>query len=135
MLLVTRERFDYLIIDCTANIRDAITFLGMYHANRIVEVMRASVVNYKYRLSHQIFLDDFNFGEKTLSIINCDMGYLDVPRTEKALKIKFFCSLPYCETIIEAENNGEILSAGNVRTRRDGKFIKGVNALAYELTN
>jgi len=133
LLLTTKERFDCIIVDCTASIKDSMTFIGLSYSTMIIDILQANITDYKFRLSHQPFLDEFRLREKVVYVINGDRGYFDIRLAEKGLKTKFSYILPYSETVFEAENNGEILSPDNIRSKKDKQYLKTINSLVSEV--
>ena len=133
LIAFTKDRFDFLIIDCTSDIKNALTFLANYSADKIIEVIKASITNFKYRLSHQIYFEEMGLAAKTISVINMDKGLIDLGEVEKALSLKLPFALPYTRTVQAAEGDGEILTKGNMKTRNDKKYLKAMDKLMEEI--
>lgn len=115
-------KFHFQIMDCTQDFHNPLTFLAMRRADIIIEVIRATLSDYMFRVAYENFLKEFGFIEKVISVINQDRNIVSIPEMEKNLGIKVRCIFPYTDTIILNESNGKILK--NAVNRRDIEYLK-----------
>ena len=133
LYMTVRERFDYILVDCTQNFRDALTFLGIFNADTIIEVVKATLPDYMFRTSYKAFFEEFRFADKAITILNQEDNFVDIKKMEKHLGIQFSYIFPYTKTVRKSESNCELLTAKNIVTTKDKAYVKELDKLTASL--
>ncbi len=130
LLINTKDKFNYYIIDCTESFGDTLTTLGCRYADRVVEVIRPSIQAAAFRAAHRELIDGLKLAPKLIPVANNNKNLIDINELEQKLKLKFTGILPYSRSVERSEGTGEPVCLSGAVTRADREYIKEIRKIA-----
>ncbi|WP_313559190.1 AAA family ATPase [Ruminiclostridium cellobioparum] len=135
LILNTKDKFDYYIIDCTENFTDTLTAIGCQYADIILEIMKPTIQSAAFRISHEELLESIKLKDKIVSIANLNKDLMRISDIEHKAKVKFAQILPYSKNVENAENTGEPITLLGPQNRADKEFIRKITQIAEIIEN
>lgn len=133
LILSTKDKFDYLIIDGTEIFNETLTLLALYYADKIVEVIKASLQGSIFRAAHSDLIENLKLMPKMISVVNLDKKYIDIKKAKQELKIELPIILPYVKEVEISENTGIPFYQKGATNRMEREYIKGIDIIAGRL--
>jgi MinD-like ATPase involved in chromosome partitioning or flagellar assembly len=135
LLLNTKDKFDYYIIDCTETFTDTLTTIGCQYADVVLEVIKPTIQAAAFRISQEELLESIRLKHKIVSVASCNKDLIKLSDFEHRAKLRFSAVLPYSRNVESSENTAEPIALVGPSSRADKEFIKGIAKIADLIEN
>jgi MinD-like ATPase involved in chromosome partitioning or flagellar assembly len=131
--LIQRARipFDLLVIDGSADLQNALTYIGMMAASTIVSVYQPSIVTCLWHQAHTQLFSQLRIRDRQLHVLNADNAACDRGAVLKVLGIKLGYELPFVPNAPIYENIGTPIVYQ--KDKPSQKYAKAMRQIAAEI--
>jgi MinD-like ATPase involved in chromosome partitioning or flagellar assembly len=124
IILELKDMFDYLIVDCTPDINDALAIYSLINSEKIVNIIKPNIQGMAFATSYQSLFTALEFSDKKIiHVINNDKNYIGITTIQKILNVPSSLCIPHHKDAETAENTGIPLYTYN------NKFTTSINTI------
>lgn len=107
IVVTLKEKFDYLIVDCTNDVNDPLSIYSLVYSNKVINSIKPTLQGLSFLNSYKSLFEALKvYQDRIINVSNSDKNTIGLARFEKIANIKFDVALPFDKKVEISESEG-----------------------------